>query len=165
MSDIKMPDMNSVLIAGTLTSEPVISKTPEGISVANFFIASNKKYKDNSGIWRESVCYVGVTAWSTVAETCSHVVKKGNTVLVSGELLSKNWKLKDSLTKTVIEIRARRIQFLDQKSTQAVENYFSQIPDEPAVESKTPEAPIQNTPSEISVEPTEFDFGYQNLKL
>lgn len=160
-----MPDVNSVLIAGNLTSKPVISKTPEGISVAHFFIASNKKYKDNSGIWRESVCYVGVTAWDKIAETCAHVLTKNNTVLVSGELEGKNWQFKDGLTKAVIEIRARRIQFLDQNTTNDVEKYFEQTPHEPAAEIKTPEEPIQNTTSEIPVEPTDFDFGYQDLKL
>ena len=165
MSDIKMPDVNSVLIAGNLTSDPVFDKTTEGVSVANFHVASNRKYRDNSGIWRESVCYVGIVVRDKIADTCSHLLTKGSSVLIDGELESKSWKIEDGSTKNVVEIRARRIQFMDQNATQAVQKHFSHVSEEPIFENKEPGIPMQKTADEIYVEPTEFDFGYQDLKL
>ena len=165
MSDIKMPDVNSVLMAGNLTSDPVYNKTPYGESVANFYVASNKKYRDNSGVWRESVCYIGVVAWDKIADSCSQVLTKNSSVLINGELQSKNWQIEDGSTKNVVEIRARKIQFLDQNATQAVQKYFAHIADGPVVVNKEAEGPLQKTSDDIYVGPTEFDFGYQDLKL
>ena len=44
MSNLKMPDINNVLIAGNLTCDPSFRKTTNGTPVANFFIASNRKF-------------------------------------------------------------------------------------------------------------------------
>ena len=67
MSDLRLPDINYVIIAGNLTRDPSFRKTTSGTSVANFWLASNRKFKDNNGQWRDSVCYVGVVAWHKLA--------------------------------------------------------------------------------------------------
>ena len=57
---------NNVIIGGNLNCDSSFWKTKNGTPVANFFIASNRKFKDNSGQWRENVCYVGVVCDHTV---------------------------------------------------------------------------------------------------
>ena len=42
MSDLKMPDINNLLIAGNLTSDPIYRKTSNGTPVVNFYITSNR---------------------------------------------------------------------------------------------------------------------------
>ncbi len=172
MSELKMPDINNVLIAGNLTGDPIFRKTSNGTSVTNFFIASNRKYRDNSGIWRENVCYVGIVAWHKLAETCYEVLKKGFSVLIDGELQSRNWRNEDGTTRNVVEIRARRIQFLDKTTTMEVEEITASEPDSKTNESlESEEKPQQSeqdsaeTKKDIKVEPTDFDFGYKNLNL
>lgn len=115
MRDLKMPDVNSVMIAGNLTSDPTFRKTTNGTPVANFSIASNRKFKDNTGQWRENVCYVGVVAWYKLAESCSSILHKGSAVLVDGELQTRSLRADDGTTHNVVEIKARRIQFLDRR--------------------------------------------------
>ena len=39
MADLKMPDVNMVMIAGNLTSDPSFRRTTNGTPVANFYIA------------------------------------------------------------------------------------------------------------------------------
>ena len=46
MLNLKMPDINNVIIAGNLTCDPSFRKTTNGTPVANFFLASNRKFKD-----------------------------------------------------------------------------------------------------------------------
>ncbi len=181
MADLKMPDINNVLIAGNLTSDPIFRKTSNGTAVVNFYVASNRKYRDNSGIWRENICYVGVVAWHRLAEACNEVLKKNHSVLIDGELQSRNWHNEDGSTRNVVEIRARRVQFLDRKTERDVEELVaggdqtdktapaanaapaeSKRTEEPAVE------PVKPAAEQIEVqkiEPTDFDFGYQDLKL
>ncbi len=171
MSDLKMPDINNVLIAGNLTNDPIFRKTSNGTSVANFYIASNRKYRDNSGIWRETVCYVGIVAWHKVAEACHEILKRGSSVLIDGELQSRNWKNEDGTSRNVIEIRARRIQFLNKKSSKDLEEiYAASMEGSDTVSTETKQDNQQaKTGSakseEIKVEPTDFDFGYQDLML
>lgn len=115
MSNLKMPDINNVLIAGNLTGDPILRKTNNGTPVANFYIASNRKFKDNTGQWRENVCFVGVVAWYKLADSCNEYLRKGSAVLVEGELQSRSWKTSDGNHNNVVEIKARRIQFLSKQ--------------------------------------------------
>lgn len=126
MLDLKMPDINNVLIAGNLTGDPVLRNTSNGTPVANFYIAANRKFKDNTGQRRENVCFVGVVAWYKLAESCFEYLKKGAAVMVEGELQSRTWKNDDGTNNNVVEIKARRIQFLNRQCKKE-DTYFSPI--------------------------------------
>jgi single-strand DNA-binding protein len=115
MADLKMPELNNVVIAGNLTKDPVFRQTTTGTPVVNFSIASNRKYRDSSNQWLEDVCYVGIVAWNRLAESCRARLKKGDPVLIDGELQSRTWKTNDGFNRSVVEVKARRIQFLNKK--------------------------------------------------
>jgi single-strand DNA-binding protein len=116
MSELKMPELNSVLVAGNLTKDPVFRETSNKTPVVNFSIAANRKYKDSSNQWQEDVCYVGVVAWNKLAESCKDRLKKGSAVLIEGELQSRTWKTEDGQKRSIVEIKAKRIQFLNKLS-------------------------------------------------
>ncbi|MBV6478369.1 MAG: Single-stranded DNA-binding protein [Ignavibacteria bacterium] len=115
MADFKMPELNSVVIAGNLTKDPIFRQTTSGTPVVNFSIASNRRFKDKNDEWKEDVCYVGIVAWNRLADSCKDRLKKGNAVLVDGELQSRTFKTEDGMNRTIVEIKARRIQFLNKK--------------------------------------------------
>ncbi|CUS76361.1 single-strand binding protein [Candidatus Kryptonium thompsonii] len=114
--EFKMPELNSVVIVGNLTKDPVFRQTMRGTPVVNFTIASNRRFRDSKRQWKEDVCFVGVVAWNKLAESCRGRLKKSSAVLVEGELQSRNLKTADGRTRTVVEIKARRIQFLDRRA-------------------------------------------------
>jgi single-strand DNA-binding protein len=176
MSNLKMPDINNLLIAGNLTCDPSFRKTTNGTPVANFFIASNRKFKDNNGQWRENVCYVGVVAWYKLAESCYENLKKGSAVIIDGELQSRSWRNDDGTTRNVVEIKARRIQFLNRKDSYKdedeieQENIDSKEYDFEPIEDETDEMTITEeesaeSPEKENDEVTEFDFGYKDFNL
>ena len=115
MADLKMPEINYVIVAGNLTKDPIFRETTNGTPVVNFSIASNRKFKDSSNQWQEDVCYVGVVAWNKLAESCRDRLRKGSAVLVDGELQSRSWKSDDGHNRSIVEIKARRIQFLNKR--------------------------------------------------
>lgn len=116
MADLRMPDINNVTIAGNLIKDPTFRHTTTGgVPVANFSIASNRKFRDNSGQWKEDVCIIGVVAWYKLAESCYQNLKKGSAVLVEGELQSRTFKTEEGFNRNIIEIKSRRIQFLNKK--------------------------------------------------
>ncbi|HRE41456.1 MAG TPA: single-stranded DNA-binding protein [Ignavibacteria bacterium] len=129
MAEFKMPELNSVIIAGNLTKDPVFRQTTTGTPVVNFHIASNRRFRDKNEEWKEDVCYVGIVAWNKLAESCRDKLKKGNAVLVDGELQSRTFKTEDQQSRTVVEIKARRIQFLNKRSGEKGES----AGDEPSV--------------------------------
>ncbi len=118
MADLKMPEINYVIVAGNLTKDPIFRQTTNSTPVVNFSIASNRKYKDSSNQWQEDVCYVGIVAWNKLAESCRDRLKKGSAVLVDGELQSRSWKSDDGHNRSIVEIKARRIQFLNKRERQ-----------------------------------------------
>ncbi len=81
----------------------------------NFSIASNRRFKDKNEDWKEDVCYVGIVAWNRLADSCRDRLRKGHAVLVDGELQSRTFKTEDGANRTIVEIKARRIQFLNKK--------------------------------------------------
>lgn len=121
MGELKMPELNSVLIAGNLTKDPIYRQTANNTPVANFSIAANRKYKDSSNQWQEDVCYIGIVAWNKLAESCRDRLRKGSAVLVDGELQSRSWKTEDGHNRSIVEIKAKRIQFLN-KTTRSFGN-------------------------------------------
>ena len=102
------------MIAGNLTKDPVVRKTSNGAPVINFCLASNHRYRDGSNQWAEDVCYVGVVGWNKLADSCMAKLKKGSAVLVDGELQSRTWH-ENGGQRTVVEIKAHRIQFLNKQ--------------------------------------------------
>ena len=113
MADLKMPELNNVMIAGNLTKDPIFRETSNNTPVVNFHIAANRRYKDSSNQWQEDVCYVGVVAWNKLADSCKNRLVKGSAVLVDGELQSRTFKTDDDKNRTIVEIKAKRIQFLN----------------------------------------------------
>lgn len=115
MADTKLPSLNQVIIVGNLVRDPDLHYTQGGVPVVNFKIASNKKYKDNLGAYKEDVCYVGVVAWQGLAQSCSEYLKKGSAVLVEGELRSRIKENEDGSRRNLLEIKAFQVQSLDKK--------------------------------------------------
>ena len=117
-----MPELNSVIIAGNLTKDPIFRQTTNGTPVVNFSVASNRRFRDKNDEWKEDVCYVGIVAWNRLAESCRDKLKKGNAVLVDGELQSRTFKTEDGSNRTIVEIKARRIQFLNKRMSESESN-------------------------------------------
>jgi single-strand DNA-binding protein len=115
MAELKMPEINYVIVAGNLTKDPVFRQTTNQTPVVNFSLASNRRYKDSSNQWQEDVCYIGIVAWNKLAESCRERLKKGSAVLVDGELQSRSWKTDEGHNRSIVEIKARRIQFLNKR--------------------------------------------------
>jgi len=111
MADLRMPDINSVIISGNLVKDPTFRHTTTGgVPVANFSIVSNRKFRDNSGQWKEDVCIIGIVAWYKLAESCYQNLKKGSAILVEGELQSRTFKTEEGFSRNIIEIKSRRFQ-------------------------------------------------------
>ena len=83
--------LNKVQIIGNLTAEPEVRETPNGQKVATFSVATNRKWKDASGMLQEEVEYHNCVAWRGLADIAEQYMHKGKKVYVEGYLKTRSW--------------------------------------------------------------------------
>lgn len=114
MSDLRMPDLNRVYLAGRLTRDPELSYLPSGTPLCKMGLAVSRYYKTQDGERKEEVTFLNVIVWNKLAEFCGQYLKKGRPVLVEGSLRSNEWEDKTTGQKrSTIEVQARSVQQLD----------------------------------------------------
>ena len=107
-----MANFNKIFLIGNLTKDPELRYTPQGTAVVNLRLAVNRKFKNKNQELKEETCFVTVVAWSRQAETCNQYLHKGSSVFVEGRLQSRSWEDNAGQKRSVIDVRADRVQFL-----------------------------------------------------
>jgi single-strand DNA-binding protein len=111
--DLKIPDINQVMIAGRVTRDPEFRMTQNQQGMVSFSVAVNRRYQDKaSGEWKELVTFVPVTVWGPAAERCKEKVHKGTPVLVEGRLTVSEYTDKSGQKRKDIRVTASRVQTL-----------------------------------------------------
>lgn len=103
--------MNRVILVGNLGSKPELKQLQGGSAVANFSVATNKKWTDKDGQIQNKTEWHRIVVWGKVAENCAKYLDKGRMVLVEGELQTRQWE-KDGQKHYTTEINAQNVQFL-----------------------------------------------------
>ena len=106
-------DINRVIIIANTTRDIELKSTPSGASVANFSIASNRKYKAGDET-KEDVSFFDCVVWGKLAELCEKYVRKGDKVGIEGRLQQRRWET-DGKKASKVEIVVENIQFLSNK--------------------------------------------------
>ena len=108
-----MSDTNVIVMTGNLTRKPELRYAPTGTAIADFGLASNRRYKVGDDM-KEETCFVGVTVFgSTAVDVASHL-DKGRKVLVEGRLQFHSWETETGQKRSRLEIVAERVNFLPQ---------------------------------------------------
>jgi single-strand DNA-binding protein len=111
-----MSGVNKVILIGNLGADPEIRHLQNGVSVANFRIATSETYKDkNTGEKREQTEWHSIVAWRGLAEITEKYLKKGSKVYVEGKLRTRKWE-KDGIDRYTTEIMADEMTLLDRPS-------------------------------------------------
>jgi len=114
MSDLKMPDLNSISIIGRLTRDPELRYIQSGAAICKLSLAVSRKYKTKSGEQKEDTFFVNVEVWNKAGEWIGANATKGRPVMVEGALKGNEWDDKATGQKrSSLEIRAHRVQILD----------------------------------------------------
>lgn len=103
--------MNKVFIFGHVGSQPEVKHTPNGNTVANFSIATTKRWTSKSGERQEKTEWHRIVAWNRQAELVGEYVGKGKQLLVEGTLQTRKYTDRDNNERYTTEILAERIEF------------------------------------------------------
>lgn len=105
-----MLSLNRAQIMGNLTRDPEMRFTPNGQAVANFAVATNRKWKGRDGAPDgEKTEYHDIVVWGKQAEAVVPMLKKGGPVYLEGRIETRNWEGQDGVKRYKTEIIADNI--------------------------------------------------------
>jgi len=105
-----MLNLNRAQILGNLTRDAEMRFTPNGQAVANFAVATNRKWKGRDGAADgEDTQYHDIVVWGKQAEAVVPMLKKGGPVFIEGRIETRNWEGQDGVKRFKTEIIADNI--------------------------------------------------------
>lgn len=104
--------LNKATIIGNLGSDPEVRTTGGGSRVAQFSVATSRRWTTNSGEQQEKTEWHRIVCWGKLADVVEKYLKKGQQVYVEGEIQYRQYEDKDGVTKYSTEINARELMML-----------------------------------------------------
>ncbi len=136
-----MTSFNKVILMGNLTRDPEVRYTPNGIAVASFALAINRKYKQGDET-KEEVSYIDIVVFGKQAESCGQYINKGDSVLIDGRLQQRRWDDKDTGQKrSKVEVVAQSVNFMPKRSAAGHgtgQGHAEPLPEPPVDEGEIP---------------------------
>ena len=106
-----MASFNKVILIGNMTADPELKQTATGTSVCSFSIAINHRFaKPEQG--QQSVDFINIVTWRQQAEFVSRFFKKGNPILVCGQLQTRTWTDNQNQKRYATEVVADEVSFV-----------------------------------------------------
>jgi single-strand DNA-binding protein len=151
--------LNKVQIIGNLTAEPEVRETPNGQKVATFSVATNRRWKDASGMLQEDTEFHNCVAWRGLADIAEQYMHKGKKVYIEWYLKTRNWEDTAWVKRYKTEIVADNVILLSSPQGESggysapapVAQSTDSAPEEPRVKKSKPKAE-----EEISIEDIPF---------
>jgi single-strand DNA-binding protein len=116
MSELKLPEINRVLLSGRLTRDPDQRYAADGTAVTTFSLAFNRHYRARDGSAAEHAGFVTVVTYQRLAEVCGQYLRKGGAVLVEGRLQMRDWTTPQGQKVSRLELRGEMVHFLERRS-------------------------------------------------
>jgi single-strand DNA-binding protein len=116
VTELKLPEVNRVLLSGRLTRDPERRFASDGTPMTQLDLAFHRRYRQRDGSAGEQTGYVTVMTYQRLAEVCGQYLKKGSAVLVEGRLQMREWPAPAGAKRQRLELRADGVHFLERMS-------------------------------------------------
>ena len=113
-----MSSVNKVIILGRVGKEPEMKSFPNGDRIANFSVATSKKWRDKkTNEPKELTEWHKISVPNYLVPVTEKYVRKGDQVYLEGSLQTRSWEDKNGGgTRYITEIKALTIVLLGSKS-------------------------------------------------
>ncbi|MBX2961187.1 MAG: single-stranded DNA-binding protein [Cyclobacteriaceae bacterium] len=112
-----MSGVNKVILVGRLGRDPEVRNLDNGVSVANFTMATSETYRDKTTNEKKEVTeWHNIVLWRGLAEIAQKYLHKGDMVYIEGKLRTRSWE-KDGVTRYTTEVVADTMTMLSTKSS------------------------------------------------
>jgi single-strand DNA-binding protein len=113
--------MNRCQLYGNLGSDPKVTNLQSGKKVAKFSLATNRTYSNASGERVTETQWHSIVSWGKLAELCEKYLKKGNSVIIEGEINYRSYENKEGVTVYITEIVGNGLHFTGSKQEEKPE--------------------------------------------
>ena len=110
---------NLVVLTGRLTQDVELKTTPNGVSVASFSIAVDRRGRGDD----KQTDFINIVAWRQTAEFITKYFKKGSMIGIEGSIQTRKYQDKEGNTRTVFEVIANNVQFVESKREDGPQEY------------------------------------------
>lgn len=102
-----------IVLLGFAGNDATMRYTPSGTAVANFSVAVNNRYTNAAGDQVDEVSWFRITTWNRMAETAGEYIRKGQFLLIVGEIKPPHtWIDDQGQAQASLEVTARTIRYL-----------------------------------------------------
>ena len=105
-------NLNHIIIAGNLATEPEVKFTQGGKQIAQLRLANNFKWGET-----KKATFITCVAWGKSAEIAEQYLKKGSPVIIEGRLEQNDWETKEGEKRTTYQIQVAQLHFFPKGST------------------------------------------------
>jgi single-strand DNA-binding protein len=112
-------NINHIIITGNLVANPASRETNTGTPVATATIANNQFFNDDQGERQQVTTFVDVTVWGKSGENFVSLVKKGQEIIIEGQLRRNDWESEDGQRHSKHFLKAESWQFTQSKAKEA----------------------------------------------
>lgn len=109
--------MNRIILMGRLVKDPDVKVTTSGKTVCTFTLAVDRPFSGKDG--KREADFINIQTWNKTAETVGNYVSKGQRLLVEGRLQIRKYQDKQGQNRTVSEVVADRVEFIERKEKDA----------------------------------------------
>ena len=124
-----MASVNKVILIGNLTADPELKQTANGISVASFSIAVQRRFANRNDAQAQTADFINIVAWRQQAEFICRYFKKGRPICIVGSLQSRSWTANDGSKRYATEVIVDEASFVDSKPEGAQGGQSQYVPD------------------------------------
>ncbi len=105
--------MNNVCLVGRLTKDPEIRYTNQGLSIAKFSVAVDRRFKKDGG---QTADFPNITAFGKTAEFIEKYFNKGQRIGITGRIQTGSYEKEDGTKVYTTEVIAENVEFVESKS-------------------------------------------------
>ncbi len=107
---------NKVVLVGYLTRDVEIRYSQSGSAIGNVGIATNRRWKTQTGETRDETMFIDLTFLGRTAEIANQYLRKGSKVLVDGHLAFQQWTGQDGTRRSKHSVTVESLKMLDTKA-------------------------------------------------
>lgn len=110
-------NLNKVVLAGRLTTDPELKQTTSGFSVVSVNLAINRRRgRSADQNDQQQTDFITIVAWRQTAEFISKYFRKGSAICVTGSIQTRTWTDQQGQKRYATEVVVDDAMFVDSRS-------------------------------------------------
>ena len=106
-------NLNKVVLAGRITTDPELRQTPSGVSVLRVNLAVNRRFAKGGEQGEQQTDFISLVAWRQTAEFIAKYFRKGSALCVTGSIQTRTWQDQQGQKRYSTEVVVDEAMFVD----------------------------------------------------